>query len=198
MGELLGKITKPAILSRYINLAVALEMLIDAAVHNAEILLEGTLMGKTAGGKYRAYAQGTVAVGGEFSTGAATFTLEDAAGRGEKKHFRVGDTIESVAGDALGEIASYDPETGVGTLVANSASVLAAGNGVRVIAAELDISDDAVRVLKDERSIEDSQDEPAAGYNEGYFNTAAVKGATPEALVAMGAKQVSASEFRLV
>lgn len=199
MGRVLGDITSPNVESRYLNLAVAVEMLIDGTVHQDEKMLRGQIMGKiVASGKYRAYATAQVKTGGEFSTAADTFILENAASRDEMKFFQVGDVITDDAGNALGEIATFDPETGVGTLTGNSANNLAAGNGVILDASDVSIAKADVRILKSETLVEDGADKPADGYVEGFFNTAVVKGATSAALVAMGAKVLSSAEFRLV
>ena len=83
----------------------------------------------------------------------------------------------------------------MGTLDANSASTYAAN--VRIDDADLSIARGDGLVLKDERLVEDD-DEPTAAYYEGFFNTAIVLGATPEALTKLEAKVVSSSEFRLI
>ena len=196
MGKILGNITSPNVESRFLNLAAPVECLIDGAVHLDEIVKRGQIMGLAAG-KYRAYAEAIVKTGGDFSTAAATFTLENAAGFDQMKNLRVGDVITSSGGTALGTILTFDPATGIGTLSANSANNLAAGQAVIIDAADLDISKANVRILKSEHAVEDGVDRPAEGYVEGWFNTAVVQ-ATSAALVAMSAKIISASEFRLI
>lgn len=198
MGRILGNISQPSVLSRYVNLAVALELVIDGAVHLNEKLFAGVLLGKiVSSGKYRAYAEGTVKSGGAFSASADTFTLEQAAGVDLMKNFRVGDVITSSSGTALGTIATFDPVTGVGTLTGNSANALTAGNKVIISSAVLSIAKADVRVLKSETLLEDGVDAVGAGWNEGFFNTAMVLGATSAALTAMSAKTVSSTEFRI-
>lgn len=200
MGRILGNITQPALESRHLNLAVALESVIDKDVHGGEVLLRGALMGKiVASGKYRAYAQAAVASGGDFSTSADTFTLEDLTDRDLMKHFRVGDVITDDEDNALGEIATFDPVTGVGTLTGNSANNLASGGADVIIdAADLSIAKVDVRILKSETQVETDLDKAEPGYNEGYFNRSAVLGATDEALTAMGAKDLGSDEIRLI
>lgn len=197
MGRVLGNITQPVILSRRAELAVADSAVIDGSIHEDELLLAGQVLGKTAGGKYRAYAEAVVATGGAFSASAAGFTVENAEGEDAMKYIRVGDVIESVAGDALGTVATFDPVTGVGTLTGNSANALAAGQRVRVAAAGLSIAAGDVRILTSETSVDGDADVPAAGYFEGFFSKT-IRGATAAALTAMGAKDISSDEFRLV
>jgi len=200
MGRLLGNITQPALESRFLNLLVALEAVIDKDVHGDEVLLRGTLMGKiVASGKYRAYMQAAVASGGDFSTGADTFTLEDLTDRDLMKHVRVGDVITDSGGLALGTVASFIPATGVGTLTGNSANnLVSGGNDVIISVAVLSIAKVDVRILKSETSIEPDLDKAEPGYNEGHFNRSAVLGATDEAVTAMGAKDLGSDEIRLI
>lgn len=193
MGRLLADVTQPNVLSRYINLAVAIEALLDSGIHQDKKLLEGTLLGKMGSGNYRAYFEAETSVA--FSTGNANFTLSEISGQALMKHLRVGDVIEGTDGTALGTVATFDASTGVGTLTANSANNHS--TNVRVQPADLSIAAANRLVLKDENAV-GSDDLPVAAYYEGFFNTAMVLGATPAALTAMSAKVVSSSEFRLI
>lgn len=201
----LGNITMKAILSRFEQLAVFVEGIIDNVVHpEGELMGRGLLLGKiTAGtvgtvGNLRAYAEGKVKTGGAFSTGAATFTLDpaDSATKAMIKHFRIGDVIESTGGTALGTILTYNPVTGVGTLTGNSSNNLAAGQGVRVAAANLKISGKAGMILKDEVLME-ATNEPVVGYIEGFFKQSSTT-VTAAAATSMNGTNVTSDELRLV
>jgi len=123
--------------------------------------------------------------------------LEDQDAILKIKHFRVGDVIESVAGLALGTIATYDPVTGIGTLTGNSANNLAAGVGVRVDNADLALASQAGRILKSEVIVTAGQDEPVAAYTEGFFIEARVLGATTASKLELGALEPTPGEMRL-
>lgn len=197
-SRVLGDITQPNVESRFLPLAVAVEALIDASVHPDEKILRGTLLMKiVSSGKYRAYAEADVATGGDFSTGADTFTLEDQDSKEKMKHFRVGDVIEGTDGTALGTIATFNATTGVGTLTANSSNNYAAGNGVRVATSVATLASQAGRILKSETTVETGQDEPVAAYIEGFFNKNRVIGATAAAITALGATEPTTDEIRL-
>ncbi len=193
MGRLLADVTQPNVLSRYLNLAVSVEALLDSGIHVDKKLLEGTLIGKMGNGNYRAYVETETSV--DFNAANADFTLSEIAAQALLKHLRIGDVVEGIDGTALGTVLTYDPATGVGTLTANSSSTYA-GN-IRVDNADLDISQGVGLVLKDENAV-GSDDLPVAAYCEGFFNTGSVLGATAQALIDLSAKVVSASEFRLI
>lgn len=198
MGRILGDITQPNVESRFLPLAVAVEALIDSAIHPDEKLLRGTLLGKiVASGKFRAYAEADVASGGNFSNAADTFTLEDQDAILKMKHFRVGDVIEGVDGTVLGEIATFDPVTGVGTLTGNSANNYVASNGVRVDNADLALASQAGRILKSETIVTAGQDEPVSAYTEGFFTEARVLGATTASKLDLGSLEPTPGEMRL-
>lgn len=195
--RLLGDIQSPNLLSRRDDLAVSVGVVIDGAVHEDEMLKRGYLLAKIiASGKYRAYAEADVAVGGDFSTGADTFTLE--AGQEGAKHFRVGDVLESVAGAALGTIATYNPATGAGTLTGNSSNNLADGNGVRITEASVSLGSKNGRVLKNEMVIEGTEDKPEASYSEGFFTEARIPNLTDAAKTSLGTSAPSSGELRLL
>ncbi len=199
--RILSDITQPNVVSRYLNLAVTVLALLDVTVHpEDEKLLEGTLLGKiVANGKFRAYPEAEVAVAGDFSAASADFTIEDQDALLKMKHFRIGDTIESTLGVALGEILTFNPVTGVGTLTGNSANALAAGLFVRVVAAELSLANGDGRILKGETLMPTpSADSPQAAYVEGFFTDARVIGLTLASGLAMGAKSFVAGETRLI
>lgn len=196
MSNLIATVYNTALVSRHDHLAVVNAQTIEADVHAAsEILPRGTLLGKMASGNYRAYAEAVVKTGGAFSTSADTFTLDIAASP-LAKHLRVGDTIEGLSAD-LGEIATFDPVTGVGTLTGNSASNLAAGQVVRIVFAECDISGGHARLLVDELICSGS-DEVAATFMEGFFVKARTT-ITASAITGMGTNvySVSSDEVRL-
>jgi hypothetical protein len=174
MSNVLASIKNVAIISRFEQVALETALVVDKTIHAAgETLERGTLLGKLASGKHRAYAEGTVKAGGAFSNAAATFTL-DVAVSPIAKHLRVGDVIESVGGTALGTIATYDKVTGVGTLTGNSANNLAAGQKVRIAIATVVLANSKAKVLKND--IECSSDFDAVGV--GYFEGVFVKDAT--------------------
>ncbi|MCH8985927.1 MAG: hypothetical protein IIB04_04850, partial [Acidobacteria bacterium] len=94
-SRLLGDVTQPNVERRRLDLAVSVEALLDASVHPDEKMLRGTLlMRNVSDGKFRAYAEADVAGGGNFSTGATSFTIEDQDAIEKMKHFRPGDVIE--------------------------------------------------------------------------------------------------------
>jgi len=196
--RILGDITQPNVESRFLSLATAVEALIDSAIHPDEKLLRGTLLARiVSSGKFRAYAEADVASGGDFSTGAATFTLEDQDAIEKMKHLRVGDVIEGVDGTALGTILTFNSTTGVGTLTGNSANNYTSGNAVRVDNADLALASQAGRILKSETLVTASQDQPEAAYTEGFFVEARVLGATTASKAELGALEPTPGEMRL-
>ena len=197
-SRILGDITQPNVESRFLNLAVAVEALIDAGVHPDEKILRGTLLTKiVSSGKFRAYAEGDVASGGNFSNAADTFTLEDQDALLKMKHFRVGDVIEGVDGTALGEIATFNPTTGVGTLTGNSANNYVSPNAVRIAESVATLANQDGRILKSEVVVTAGQDEPVAAYTEGFFTKPRVIGATVASILALGATEPTTDELRL-
>jgi hypothetical protein len=195
--EVLAKVKNPALVSRFVELALVSSMLIDRTVHGGEILPRGTVMARIVSSKkYRAYAEGTIKAGGAFSASAPGFTL-DVDVSPIAKHLRVGDVIESVSGTALGTIASYNPATGVGTLSGNSAAALAAGQKVRVAKSVLALAKGAGRILQDEVQVSSQNDSSGAAYFCGFFlksNTTL----TDDALSELGGYELEAGEARLV
>lgn len=193
MSKILSTITNPALVSRHHQLAVEESFTIDNAVHaDGEKILRGTLFGKiVATSKYRAYAEGVVA--GAFAVNSKAFTLSGAAA----KHFRSGDVIQSTASEALGTIDDYDPETGIGTLVANSTTALAAdgSKSVRIPLATLALADSAGKVLKDEVTMDDT-DAIGVGYFEGFL-VQSLTTITAAALAALGGVTTDTDEVRL-
>ncbi len=194
MSRILNTITSPALVSRNDRLGVDESVLIDNAVHaDGERLTRGTLLGKLANGKHRAYAEAFVSVA--FSAAAKTFTLDPTCAAA--KHFRSGDVIQGTDGTALGTIDAYNPVTGVGTLLANSTSAFAANgtNAVRIPLATLALASPSGKLLKSEVDMEDT-DAVAVGYFEGFFvksNTTL----TAAAIIAMSATEPSTDEVRL-
>jgi hypothetical protein len=194
MAQILSTFKNPALISRHEQLAIANAIKIDNAIHALnETLRRGTLLGKGANGKYRAYAEAPVTVA--FSAASPNFTLDPADIN--TKNFRVGDVIESVAGLALGTILTFNSVTGVGTLTANSANALAIGQRVRATAAVIAINVSNGKLLQDE-VVMGSADEVAVGYFEGFFVTSQTS-LTAAAKTAMGAIDVAgeADEVRL-
>lgn len=202
MPTILGPITTMNPVSRFEQMAVAVEAIIDNAVHpSGTKLLRGVLLAKIVSGNgtagnYRAYAEGTVKTSGAFSTAAATFTLDPATAGGLIGNFQVGDVIEGTDGTALGTILTYNPVTGVGTLTGNSTSNYTAGNTVRITEASVSIASKNGRILKDEVLME-SNNEPANGWIEGFFIQSRTT-ITAAALTKMSGKAVTTGEIRLV
>lgn len=200
MGRILGDIKTASPLSRQINLAVVIGLVIDLAVHaSGELLLRGALLGKILSGNgtvgnYRAYFEGTVKSGNAFGTSAATFGV-DLPNSPLAKNLRVGDVLESTAGVALGTVLTWDPVAGTGTLAANSAAVLAAGNTFRVTEASLSIASKNGKILSDE-VLMDANNAPASGWVEGYFIQARTT-VTAAALTKMGGANPSTGEMRI-
>ena len=118
----LGRIVNKAVISRDESQAIVRALTISSAVHlKDERLAKGTLMALiVASGLSRAYAEAVPTVA--FGAASVDFTLDPATFGLAQKYFRVGDVIEGTDGTALGEIATYDPVTGVGTLTGNSAN----------------------------------------------------------------------------
>jgi hypothetical protein len=194
MATKLTTITQKALVSRHDQLAVETSFLIDNAVHaSGETLAKGTLMGKLASGKYRAYAEAFVSVA--FANNAKTFTLDPT--NPACKHFRVGDVIQGTDGTALGTIATFNPATGVGTLVANSTTSFAADgvNAVRIPLATVALASSAGKLLKDEVTMEDT-DLVATGFFEGFF-VKSLTTLTAAAMTALGAITIETDEVRL-
>lgn len=179
-----------SVISRHAHLAVALGLEVSSAVHlESEVLNAGTVMGKTATGKYRAYAQAEVSVA--FDAANPNFTLDP---QGELfKHLREGDTITKLDGTALGVIATLNKETGVGTLEANSAAAHAIGEEVKIDEDECSIEDGNGRVLANFLEA-DLPRLNAVGYVEGYVTKDAL--ITDHAVSKFGVK-LSEDEFRM-
>lgn len=197
MATVTATITNKALLSRFEHLACEAGVLLDKTFQAGIKLLRGDLLGKiVASGKYRAYVEIDVKAGGDFSVASVNFTVDKATkiGRGE---LAVGDVITSVAGLALGTIATYNATTGVGTLTANSSNALAAGQKVKVSEAVLSIANKAGKIVKDEIDVDASYDVPAVGYFEGFFLQANTT-VTAAALTTMGGFTIDAGEIRLV
>lgn len=180
-------------ISRQRELAVAVDVRIDSAVHSeTETLRAGTLLGLKSGGKHRAYAQ--AGTDSDFSNASPNFDLK--GGDKAAKHFRVGDVIEGTDGTALGTIATYNTTTGVGTLTGNAANNLS--GEVRVLDADLKISGKDGAVLQfNQRVREAGLDLAVAAWKEGFFKQSSTS-ITAEAITTMGATQFSADEVRLV
>jgi len=197
MGNVLATIKNPALISRFENLAAETSGVVDGNFSGGLTLARGTLMGKIVStGKFRPYTEGVVKTGGAFATGSTAFTLDQSVAVGPVP-FQVGDVIEDSAGNALGTIAAFNPTTGVGALVANSASNLAAGGVVRVALSVLALANGAGRILKDELSVVAGVDALGVGYFEGFFLQANTT-VTAAALAAMAGKTIDAGEIRLV
>jgi hypothetical protein len=157
-------ITNKQVVARASHLAVSLALIVSGSIHANEDLTAGSFLAQMSNGKYRAYAEADVTTA--FSTANANFAVDPAGPLA--KHFRIGDAIESVAGVALGTILTYNAATGVGTLAANSAAVLAIGQKIRVTEASASLGSGKGRLL-DSRVQLDSVDLPASGYVEGYM-----------------------------
>lgn len=186
---MLGLKTK-SVVSRNVHLAVALSLVVSKDIHkNTEVIPAGTVMGKMADGKYRAYAEAEVSAA--FSNAANTFSVD--ATLGLAKHFRVGDTVTALDGTELGEIASYDPETGVGTLAGNSANNLAIGQRIKIDADDLSIEKGDARILANFFE-SDVPRMDAAGYVEGYIGIDEL--ITDHAVSILGTK-IDDTEFRM-
>lgn len=190
MGRLLGSITNAGIISRRPDLAVAVECLIDGAVHLAgELLPRGAVLAKKASnGKYRAYAEGiltaaTAADSVDFAVDPAGFNVP---------FFKVGDAVEAVDGTALGTIATFDPATGAGTFAANAAAVKASGVAIRLAKSVAALDAGKGRVLMDEVLMAGS-DELKAGLQHAYL-VQGMTGITAAALSEMGGVAVTSGE----
>lgn len=195
MSRDLGSMANKSLVSRDLRLAVVRGLVIDNSVHpKDELIYRGTLMGKlVSGGKYRAYAEGTVQTTA-FATNSVNFQVDPSGSTA--KHFRVGDVIESTGGSALGTIATFNPNTGVGTLTANSTNALSVGNTIRIATSVLSISGADGKLLQDDIKME-ANDMPVPGYVEGYFVYASTT-VTSAAITAMGAHALlSGTELRL-
>lgn len=196
MSNLLASIKNPALLSRHEQLAAETAVMIDSAAHAAGVVLpRGTLVGKLASGKHRAYAEALTS-GSGFGTGSASFQLDPASAL--IGFLKAGDVIESVAGAALGTILTIVPSTGAGTLVANSASALAAGQSVRIALSVLPLSGLRGKVLKDECQMPaDGTDQIVAAYFEAFVVKASTT-ITDAAIAAAGSwAEFEAGEVRL-
>lgn len=192
MPRILGDVTNSAIVARREDLAVVVEGIIDSSVHaSGEKLKRGTLMGKVGSGKFRAYAEATLTAA--TATTSPNFSVDPAGPIAQ--HLRVGDSLESVDGNGLGIIASYNPLTGAGTFTTNALAVQASGSQVRVVETSLTISGGAGRILQDEHLMEGA-DEPFAGYCEGFFTKSRTT-VTSSAVTTMGSVVVTADEIRL-
>lgn len=182
------------LLSRHDHLAVETAVVLDKSIlETVGDLLPGTLIGKLASGKYRAYA--------EAETSAATDNASDEISLDiaskNFKHFRVGDVIEGVDETALGTILAIDSVTGTITLTANAASDAYEG-GVRVLAANLSVTKADARILKDFVEYDEriGLDYPATGYFEGFFNED-VTSLTASTITGLGITRPSTNELRL-
>lgn len=193
----IATVRNTALVSRFDHLACETGVLLDKTYQAGVRLLRGALLGKiVSSGKYRAYVEIDVKTGGDFSTVAATFTLDVATKIGQGD-FEVGDVITSVGGTALGTILTYNKTSGVGTLAANSANNLAAGQKVKVSEAVLSLANKAGRLLKDETLVAADQDTPVAAYFEGFFLQSQTT-VTAAALTTLGGFTIESGEIRLV
>jgi hypothetical protein len=194
MNRILGDISNSSIVSRREDLAVVVEAIIDSAIHpSGDLIRRGALLAQRGNGKYRAYAEGVVV--GAFSAAATTFSVDLTQGQ-SAQYFKAGDVIESVAGVALGTIATFDPSTGSGTLTANSANALAAGQRCRINAATGSLASKKARVLQEEMLM-DGTDAAVAAYSEGFF-TVSRTGITAAAETAMGVVEATTGEVRMI
>lgn len=195
MGRILANVTNSGTVSRYAELCVLVEGVIDNAIHSGgELLKRGLLLMKTvANGKYRAYAEALVKAGGAFSNASAAFTLDPTSAL--VGYFRVGDVIESTSGTALGTIATFSAVTGVGTLTGNAANNLAAGQSVRVAESQAALSGNVGRILEDE-ILMDASDEAFDGFSEGFFVQSRTT-VTAAALAKLGGYLLTTDEIRL-
>lgn len=196
MATAIATVRNPVVVSRFDELALAKKIALDKTYQAGLKLYRGDLLGKLASGKYRAYVEIDVKASGDFGTGSANFTLDVATkiGRGE---LAVGDVITSVAGLALGTILTYNTTTGVGTLAANSANVLAAGGKVKVSNSVLQIDGKQGVILMDETDVAAAYDTSCSGWFEGFFLQANTT-VTAAAATTMGAKAIDSGEIRLV
>lgn len=192
----IATVRNPALVSRFDQHALESSALLDKTYQAGVRLKKGALLGKLGSGKYRAYVEIDVKTGGDFSNAAVGFTLDVATKVGQGD-FEVGDVITSVSGTALGTILTYNKTTGVGTLAANSANNLAAGQKVKVSEAVLALGSKAGRILKDEVLVEADQDTPCAAYFEGFFLQANTT-VTAAALTTLGGFTIESGEIRLV
>ena len=197
-GRLLGNIQTTDIISRYRELAVPMDVLLDStqfAVYAARISRGELLMKYVPNdasvhvGKYRPYCEGTVTTA--FGAGSINFAFNPATRASQ--NFLVGDVITDSLGNALGTILTYNPATGVGTLTGNSTNVLAIGGIAIVSAANWALGGKQGMVLEDDQLIEASgSDEPVAAYREGFF-VQALTSITATAITALGAAVESES-----
>ena len=179
-----------SVVSRLNHLAVALGLVVSDVVHpETEVLPAGTVMGKMANGKHRAYAEAEVSVA--FSNAAVGFTLD--VNSPLFKHLREGDTITAVDGTPLGVISTLNMATGVGTLGANSANDLAIGEKVKIASGECSIAPGDARVLANFLEA-DFPRLDAVGYVEGYITIDEL--ITDHAISQFGV-ELSADEFRM-
>lgn len=194
MGRFLGDVQNKNVIARRPDLAVSVEAVINNTIHaSGEKLARGLLLAKIiATGKYRAYMEATVKTGNAFGTGAATFGV-DLAVSPLAIHIRIGDILESTAGVTLGTVLTYDPVLGTGTLDANSAAVLAAGNTFRITEATVSLASKNGRILVDEVVME-SNDAPVSAYVAGYF-TKSMTSVTTVALAKMSGNLVTSDEI---
>jgi hypothetical protein len=185
-------ITNNQVVSRASHLAIPLSLIVSSLIHANDDLPAGSFMAKMANGKYRAYAEGDVTTA--FNTANANFAIDPAGPLA--RHFRTGDALESVAGVALGTILTYDKVTGVGTLSANSAANLAAGQKVRITEASASLGSGKGRLLSSRVQLDDA-DYVASGYSEGYMAKTSLT--TDAAIAKVGVEVVTAegSEIRM-
>lgn len=185
-------ITNKQVLARHTGLAVPLPVVIDASIHAGEKLTQGIFLARMANGKYRAYAEAEVSTA--FAADSVNFAVDPTGPLA--KFFRVGDQIESTSGTALGTIASYNPSTGNGTLVANSAAALAIGQRIRIAEASASLGLGKGRLLVEKIEM-GAKDEPASGYIEGYMVKSAFT--TDAAIAKVGAVYdlQGSSEFKM-
>lgn len=193
MGRVLGDIKTTDIIARRADLAVAQECLLDNAFVPANTVINrGELLMKSqANGLFRPYAESNTSV--SFSNAAKTFTL-DASIRASV-NFQVGDVIEGVDATVLGTIASYNPLTGVGALVANSTSNYAAPNAVRVAKANFAVNNKQGLILQDE-VIMGADDLPVSAFREGFFVKSRTS-LTASAISELAAVEETSNEVRI-
>jgi hypothetical protein len=203
--RVLGDIKTVDIISRFSNLAVTLNCLLDSSVmpvastvdtiiNRGEVLAKYVPSDSSAHvGKYRPYAESNVTAA--FATNSINFTL-DASIR-SAAWFIPGDVIEGVDGTALGTIATYNPATGVGTLAANASNAYGSGGqAVRLAAANWTLGSKLGLILVDECIVEAGVDQPVAGYREGFF-VQSLTSLTAAAITALGAAVETPGEVRI-
>lgn len=199
--RLLGDIQNSDIISRRSDLAVKQEAVIDNSIHpTGDILHRGDVLAKYVPndasvhvGKFRAYAEGTVTTA--FATNSINFAVDPTVRA--SLSFKVGDAIENASGSVLlGTIATFSPSTGIGTLAANSAAVLAIGGIVRLVKANWALNNKQGLILEDELIMEDTDKANVAGIREGFVVLSRTS-LTASAISELGAVEETDDEVRI-